>query len=289
LTRAEAIELATILDRWRRASPTAAQATGDGPVPELFSDTPSAVVDQWMLSSRGPSESALSKALNFTNAFTFWTMKERAGIVGSRGVYELVRALRDTGGPGLRIHLIGHSFGGRVVSAAIARDRTSTPNQVDSLILLQGAFSHFAFSTRDQIAGLGFPGDKGGLFESVSQSLATARPAVRGTMVAMYSRQDQPNQTLYPLASKIKGSDREAARVLRYGSIGADGFQGPPVNTLRLEGATREQISAALRGATPTMINADASNVVLGHSDLIHDEVFDLIWTAVLTSRQPSR
>lgn len=287
LTRADAIALTTLLDKWRRADPAAATATAEGPGQELFSDTPGAIVDEWIGSpAAGAAESStLQRALNLTNVFTFWTMKERAGVVGSSGVYELVRDLRSRGGAGLRIHLIGHSFGGRLVSAAVAGPSGSVPNQVDSLIVLEGAFSHFAFSSRDQIAALGFRGDKGGLFEPVVKSLDSSRPAVRGRLVAVFSKQDQPNQVLYPLASRIKGSDREAARPIRFGSIGADGFQGPQVRSLRLSGLTFAQLDAALRDPSARLINVDASDVVLGHSDLIHDAVFDLIWASALAAR----
>ncbi len=285
LTRAEAIELATLLDRWRRAAANADIATGDGPATELFSDAPTEVVDQWLSSVNraGPAESfTLAKSLDFANAFTFWTMKARAGVVGSRGVFDLVHAVRERGGTAIRIHLIGHSFGARLLSAAVAGRSDQAPNQVDSLILLEGAFSHFAFATKDQIAGFGFAGDKGGIFQSAVASMATASPAVRGRLVAVFSRQDTPNQVLYPAAAKLKGSDREASRILRYGSIGADGFQGPAVTAVKLEAATSDQLIAALGSGTTRLYNVDATNVVRGHSDLVHDQVFDLIWSAVV-------
>jgi hypothetical protein len=284
LTRVEAIELATILDRWRRAAPNTSAPAADGPA-ELFSDTPAAIVDQWMTTSRsGPVEtSVLRKVLDFGNAFTFWTMKERAGVVGSRGVFDLVRAIRERGGSNLRIHLVGHSFGGRLLSASVAGMRAPTLNEVDSLILLEGAFSHFAFSTKDQIAAFGFTGDTGGLFQA-AVAPGAAKPAVRGRLVAVFSKQDTPNQSLYPVASRLKGSDREASRVLRYGSIGADGFQGLAARPIRLQSVTRDQLMTELRDGSAKLFNVDGSDLVLGHSDLIHDAVFDLIWGAVLAS-----
>src|SRR5262249_39276633 len=157
----------------------------------------------------------LAKVVNFANALTFWTMKARAGVVGSRGVYDLVNAVRAQGGPALRIHLIGHSFGGRLLSAAVAGRVGAPLNEVDSLIILEGAFCHFAFGRRAQIAGLGFRGDQDGIFERAIASLSTRSPAVRGRMVATFSAQDTPNQVLYPLATKLKGTDREASRLLR--------------------------------------------------------------------------
>ena len=52
--------------------------------------------------------------LNFA---TYYQMKERAGTVGAGGLNPLLRELRAAA-PDLRIHLVGHSFGGRLVTAA---------------------------------------------------------------------------------------------------------------------------------------------------------------------------
>ena len=79
---------------------------------------------------------------------TYWQMKRRAGVVGMRGVGPLIGRLRRER-PDLRVHLLGHSFGGRVVAFALAGlppDALSSKSPVKSVALLQGAFSHFAFA-----------------------------------------------------------------------------------------------------------------------------------------------
>jgi hypothetical protein len=292
LSRNEAVELASLLDRWRRASPHADAGGTDGPGEELFTADPATVIDNWLATpgNNTPLESlTLSKILDFANAFTFWTMKERAGLVGSRGVFDLVHALRERGGSAIRIHLIGHSFGGRVVAAAVAGRANEAPNQVDSLIILEGAFSHFAFSSKDQIAAFGFAGNRSGLFERAVSSLTTAAPAIRGRLVAVFSDQDLPNRLLYPQATRLKGDDREANRVAQYGSIGADGIKGPAAGSLSLERASADMLVAALQSGGRQLFNVDATNVIRGHSDLMHDQVFDLIWAAILAGRTNGR
>jgi hypothetical protein len=67
-------------------------------------------------------------------------MKKRAGTVGQKGVAPLLDRLADHV---QRIHLVGHSFGCRVVTAAAA---TSTTDKLQSMSLLQAAFSHNGFS-----------------------------------------------------------------------------------------------------------------------------------------------
>jgi len=69
-------------------------------------------------------------------------MKARAGTVGEKGVEPLMEKLRDAR-PNLRVHMIGHSFGCRLVAAAVngLPDKGKSP---DMVLLLQGAFSHTA-------------------------------------------------------------------------------------------------------------------------------------------------
>ena len=77
---------------------------------------------------------------------TYWQMKQRAGVVGRDGLGPLIDQL-NARSPGTRIHLIGHSFGARLVSYALSgmhAASTGTPSPVKSLLLLQGAFSHLS-------------------------------------------------------------------------------------------------------------------------------------------------
>ena len=55
--------------------------------------------------------------MNVLNFTTYYEMKARAGTVGKNGVGQLIDHLAPQVE---RIHLIGHSFGGRVVAAAAA-------------------------------------------------------------------------------------------------------------------------------------------------------------------------
>jgi hypothetical protein len=63
-----------------------------------------------------------SSALNDAQLFTFYTMEHRADAVGSNAVYTMLRLiLRERVGTGfpLRIFMIGHSFGCKVVLSAL--------------------------------------------------------------------------------------------------------------------------------------------------------------------------
>jgi hypothetical protein len=85
-------------------------------------------------------DSFKTAALNILNYTTYYEMKTRAGKVGNNGAAPLIDNLAAKVD---RIHLIGHSFGGRLVTAAA---KESTTNKLASLTLLQAAFSHNGFS-----------------------------------------------------------------------------------------------------------------------------------------------
>ena len=51
---------------------------------------------------------------------SFWKMKERARVIGEGGVHELLVSLQQTAAPTTKFHLMGHSFGCIVTSAAVA-------------------------------------------------------------------------------------------------------------------------------------------------------------------------
>ena len=87
---------------------------------------------------RGPLGAA-KRLLNFT---TFFEMKARAGDIGARGVAPVIAQIMAAR-PGLKVHLLGHSFGARVVSASA---KQLPQDSVASIILLQGAFSHHGFA-----------------------------------------------------------------------------------------------------------------------------------------------
>jgi hypothetical protein len=273
LSDAEAEELATIMVRWRDAS-GAGVAASEGGEPDLFAGSGPQIAQRWRERPNLRSELSLPNArrwLNFGNAFTFWTMKARAGVVGSRGMHDVLKALQPLRQRNVRIHLIGHSFGGKLLTASLSGSGGVT-NRADSLVILQGAFSHFAFASRDEIVGAGVAIDRGGIYRDV-----LASSLVAGPIVVTYSSADLPNRVLYPAGVALVNDVTEAARAPRYGSLGANGFRGSPALALNLTTDTL----ASVESQSPRAVSVDASGVILGHSDLVKPQVFKLIWDAI--------
>ncbi|MEU6685470.1 serine-threonine protein kinase [Streptomyces sp. NPDC046832] len=206
---------------------------------------------------------------------TYYAMKRRAGTVGERGLGRVVGQLAKAA-PGVRVHLVGHSFGARLVSFAL-RGLPEGVRTVKSVTLLQGAFSHYAFAAR-----LPHDARAGGVLQGQQNR-------VDGPLVCCHSRHDTALGTMYPLASRMAGDSRSAAegavgRMLgaRWGAMGHDGVQAVP-------GTRAYTLAEALRAKLPASgcVNVDAAAVVRrggppagAHSDILHEELVRLVLAA---------
>jgi hypothetical protein len=157
----------------------------------------------------------ISAARNVLNYTTYYQMKERAGLVGSQGVNPWLRTVREKY-PELRIHVIGHSFGCRLVTATIAGKDEHSVVKVNSMSLLQAAFSHHAFS-----ANWNGKGGQGFYLRVVQQS------AVSGPVVITCTVNDKAVGVAYPIASLLAGQDAAGLgdKDSAYGGLGRNGAQ----------------------------------------------------------------
>jgi hypothetical protein len=165
-------------------------------------------------SVRGFFGSVAGRVGQFLNLTSWYVMKDRSGKVGENGVAPCVRELRKEH-PTLRIHLVGHSLGGRLM-AACANALAKPPEvKVDSLTLLQAAFSHYGLSA-DNLHG------SPGFFRDV-----IAKKVVTGPMVATFSFQDTVVGKAYAISSRLAGDNVKAIgdENDQYGGIGRNGAQ----------------------------------------------------------------
>lgn len=204
----------------------------------------------------------LRAARNLLNLTSYYTMRDRAGTVGANGIAPLLEQLS---GDGRRIHLVGHSFGARAASAAA--DATNAP--VHSLVLLQGAFSHFAFA--DNWNGDGADG----LFRAVPSR-------IRGPMVVTHTRNDKAVGLAYAIASRLA---RQVAVDIggpddRYGGVGRNGALKTPE---ALAQATLLPVGGDYAFEPRRISNLRADAFVSGHSAVAGREVAYALLTAMVS------
>ncbi|MET9514135.1 serine-threonine protein kinase [Streptomyces sp. NPDC002994] len=200
---------------------------------------------------------------------TYYEMKRRAGTVGRLGLGPLLGQLARSS-PSMRVHLVGHSQGARLVAFAL-RGLPGDVRNVKSVTMLQGAFSHYAFAAR-----LPHAVGSGGALRGMERR-------VDGPVVACYSRHDSALGVIYPLASRLAGDSAGVVGLgSRWGAIGFGGIQAvrdTPVLTL----------AQALRDGVPGSgcVNVDAAAVVRrggppsgAHSDILHAELARVVIAA---------
>jgi hypothetical protein len=214
--------------------------------------------------------------LSPVDALSFWVMKRRAGEVGERlGREDLGALFAEIAGEAPRLHLIGHSFGAKLLASAVLGGA-----RPGSLTLLLAAFSAFAFAP--EVPGVGRPG-------FYHRILAERR--VAGPIVALRSIHDRALATLYPAMTGSgqvdrrhprgagrHGNVREVVARSAMGAAGARGVGAPEVELLEVQriGLPRRPV-----------INVDGSRLVTAnewvvgaHRDIYHPEIATLVLLA---------
>jgi hypothetical protein len=214
---------------------------------------------------------------------SFWTMKDRARRIGESGVHDLLITLQQAA-PRARFHLMGHSFGCIVVSAAIAGRLgqgaivSRLPRPVHSLFLVQGALSLWSFAE-----AIPYPPRVPGYFRPIG-----AAPAlVSGPVVTTRSTFDRAVGTFFPLAARLGHDLLLGDELPEFGAVGAFGLQGLP----RGQAADLPVLNAdaQYRFDAGRTYNIDASRVIChgrgpsgAHCDIAHPEIAHIFWQAAL-------
>jgi hypothetical protein len=239
------------------------------------------------LSENEPSEESEGGAAGLRDAFdrlwegakgalrvtTYYQMKSRAGKVGREGLGPLLGRLHQ-GAPDVRIHLLGHSFGARLISYSLSGLPEGGTSPVKSLFLLQGAFSHFTFAD-----ALPFDRRRKG-------DLAGMASRVDGPLLTTHSLLDLAVGKAYPTASIVARQDASAAGdvVFRWGAMGNDGAQAVDAQSRPL---SRPGTAYPLQDGK--WLNLDGNQVIVNggppsgsHSDIIHPET---AWAALAAAK----
>jgi hypothetical protein len=194
---------------------------------------------------------------------TVLQMKDRAGRVGSTGVADLlvrcyqavVRDRDSTVAEAGRIHLLGHSYGAKVMLSALL---AAGPTEVDSVLLLQPAISAYCFAPAGAVPGTAQPGG----YHAVPERL-------RLPLLATFTRNDFALHSAFQWAARRRADLGEAevaagGPVSRYAALGGYGPQGigaPVVDAV--EPPTPYDFPAA------KVIGIRADDVITGHGAVV--------------------
>ena len=221
--------------------------------------------------------------LDKAEVLSFYTMEKRADDVGEEGLYAILRLLMRAVLPGtnIRFNLFGHSFGCKVVCAALeklAENGLNLPTNVSlNVILLQAAFS-----TNSLDVGMPY-----------GEVIRTFGPRLR--MLISHSDKDDAVGKAFPLAHDLNFFARLNPNTTSSTGLGATG----PSAATTAAFPTNQQVAVAwgstFAGTAPapapgstlvvadlTPIHSDPQNHFDGglsghHSDIFLPEIYDLM------------
>jgi hypothetical protein len=207
-------------------------------------------------------------ASRLLNLLTYEVMKDRAGLVGRSGVNPMLSRIQAGVPNGIRFHLAGHSFGGRLMTAAV-----DGPNQlrVNTLLLLQAAFSHNGFAHL-------YDSQHDGFFLKVVQ-----RQKVSGPILVTHSDKDQAVGLAYPLVSRISGDTAAALGDASdiFGGIGRNGAQH--MGSLAQDLILLAALSPYQLTQGKLIFNFNGDQIITSHGDVARPETAWLMAMRILS------
>ncbi|MGH8923377.1 MAG: hypothetical protein ACRDWA_01850 [Acidimicrobiia bacterium] len=275
LSEAEALELATLAQSvFADGDSDVGDEQGPDPgefvaswaaIPQPVPETEAGPADFGDFGTAGTTDSAPDAALelgkfdprNALRMLTVWKMKDRAGKVGALGVGGVLRDGLAKSSSEVRFHLIGHSYGARVLLSALAYRPVA--RQVDSLLLLQPAVSHLCFA--DLVQGSNRPG---GYRDTLIR--------VKKPILATFSAHDFPLTKIFHLTLR-RSRDLGEAEIAAgeppnvYAALGGFGPRGLGHRSQEIKVKTAPE-GYDLGESAPEVYGVDATSTVGGHGDV---------------------
>ncbi len=202
-------------------------------------------------------------------------MKDRAGVVGGRGVSKLLTDLLaiPNAEEQLRVHLVGHSYGAKVVLSALCSGDHS--RKVASVLLLQPAISRLCFA---EDAGRG---QAGGYRSALNRS---ALP-----IMSTFSRKDMALTRFFHLAARRR-SDQGELRIAaggepsRFAALGGfgPGNLGPEENAIVKMKSVGDNYD--LNHVNEPVVSLEGHEAIHGHGDISNPYTWWALFNAVKAS-----
>lgn len=286
----EALRADDVMQIWRSLL-DASESSEDEEGPEAFGRD-----SERQRPAAAPEAAGLRSLLRFDprdilRAFTVYKMKDRAGHVGATGVSELLRdMLSANGAPAVgedphelrypRIHLIGHSYGARVLLSALCAEPLPRPAQ--SLLLLEPAVNYLCFARQVPLSDQ--PGGYRAALECVAQPI-----------LSTFSSHDRALHDFFHLAvrrdvdlgePKIAGLGKVPSLYCALGGWGPGGLDPDEVLEVPLKSPPNVTPSDPpdryeLQGVSYKVYALNGENGITGHSDVINRWTFWALYNLV--------
>jgi hypothetical protein len=217
---------------------------------------------------------------------SFWKMKDRARQFGEAAGHEFLKDLQRVK-EDVRFHLIGHSFGCIVLSGMLAGQNNwgVLERPVNSLFLIQGAFSHWSYCGDIPVT----PGVAGYFHPLIAEG------KVSGSIITTYSKFDTAVCKWYPLAASASSlftrsvSFFEFNQFPMYGALGAfgarggDDFQAVEMNMLD-NNSPYPFYPGQIYNLDSQEFIQEGSGPEGAHNDIARREVAHAVWQAAIAS-----
>ena len=209
-------------------------------------------------------------ARRITNFGTYYQMKARAATVGRTGLASLLLRVRERY-PQLPVHLVGHSFGGRLVTAAASMIEPG--DAPVTMTLLQAAYSHNGLGRK-------FDGRNDGAFRRILD-----RTLISGPVVITHTKNDLAVGIAYPLASRIARDNSTGLgdQDDPYGGMGRNGARHTPEVSLDETELRAVAVGPGYSFRPGNVYNLNADKFITEHNDVTSRPVVNAVLAAMGT------
>ncbi|MEM7130417.1 MAG: hypothetical protein AAF702_29095 [Chloroflexota bacterium] len=191
---------------------------------------------------------------NAMRMLTVWKMKDRAGLVGSKGLGQLLaQILKHSDG---RVHLVGHSYGCKVILSALCEGET-IPRNASSMLLLQPAVNHLCFAA--EVPGSGKAGGYRKALERVEQPILSTYSEQDWPLHKFFHRALRRRKDLFELRIALDGQPPS-----HYAALGGYGPRGCDEVLIPIKAAGDHYDL----NADSQIIGLDGTSVIKGHGDI---------------------
>jgi len=249
---------------------------------------------------------------------SYFRMRNRADRISAEGAAEVLTSLVNVlsnntdASKGMRLHVLGHSFGGRIIVNALRKideendhfERLLSLTSYTRVLLINAALSSERFSwlaeRMENILGIYRASDFQKKENSIKSSTESVSPVTidpskiewpvisigQSSVINLHSFNDSANKIAYPIASIFTSDTAECA-------VGACGVKNVPTACVDSSGELLEksdsdgiELERLSLNFDINFFNVDGTNIISSHSDIYKGRVANVISNLLFRSSE---